>query len=156
MPFAVLSFTLCQFLPPQHLKAKSYWCPGHQSQCSDLVGKSTPAQGRKDNCQILTWKMVPTLSLHFSTFEDIFLPLEGCLCWHSPGSTSLQPSTPDGSVCAAPSRGASRLWRCVFLKAKIEAKILLNPIFWKVPGMKSHQWRNRNNRPVINTDWNCR
>lgn len=82
------------FSPYQHLKAKSYWCSGHDSLCGYLIGKNTLAQGRKDNCQILTWKMVPALSLHFSTSEDIFLPLEDCLCWHSPGSTLLQSSAP--------------------------------------------------------------
>lgn len=79
MPFAVLTFTLCPFLPPQQQKAESCWCPGHQSLRGYLTCKTTPAQARKDSGTIASFvqeRCHQTLSLHFSTFEDIFLPPE--------------------------------------------------------------------------------
>lgn len=101
----------------------------------------------------------PFTSLPLKTFscplKSSRLPWEDCLCQHSLGSTALQSGSPDGSAHAAPSRGVSRLWRHDFFEAKFEAEILLNPLFWMVPTVKSHQWRNRNNRAVVNTNWNC-
>lgn len=165
MPFAVLMLALYQFLLPSIKRQRA---AGAQDVSPYMaISHVRPHLPRAERTQVQlpasymegAIKHYPFTSLPLKTFfcspKSSWLPWKDCLCWRSLGSTTPQSSTPESSVRAALSRGVSRLWRYVVFKSKFEAKILLNPIFWMVPTMKSHQWRNRNNRHVIHTNWDC-
>lgn len=95
-----------------------------------------PVSYREDGNSIIL-----SLWRHFSAPEISQLCWAACFCWHILGGTPQKASTQHRHVRTV------LIW---LFKAKFDAKILLNHVSWMVSKMKSHEWRNRTNRPVIN------